>query len=164
MPELINPTPNALSGLAFEAHPELQTALLPLATEETVPGERDIFKKGAAAKGIYLLIEGDARLLLANEKGVELGSRPVGAGCILGLPATLCSSSYFFTARAASDCRVGFIETARLNEFLRERTDLCMEVVQIMSRELASINKTHGHMKGCKNTGCALNSACNECA
>lgn len=162
-PEFFSPTSNTENGLAFQAYPELQSALLPLARETIVPAKEDIFPKGAVAKGVYLLIEGNARLLILGDDGTEISSRTVGAGCILGLPATLCSTPHFFTARATEKCRIGLIETARLNDFLRERTDLCMQVVQIMSHELSAINKTRAHMRSCSNKKCALNGACRDC-
>ena len=150
---------------AFLSHPELQSALLPLAEEHSVlPGET-IYHQGAMAKGIYLVMGGSIRLYMLDDKGREIFSktRNLGVGCILGLPATLCSTPYNFTAQATESCRIGFIETMRLNCFLRERTDLCMEIVQIMSRELAEMKQTRTSMKSCANIECALNGTCQGC-
>jgi CRP-like cAMP-binding protein len=156
--------PQAL--VAFEAHPELQSALQPLAEERYfAPGE-DIFCEGAPSMGIFLLLDGSARLFMRDgRRGAEIASsaRTLGPGCILGLPATLCSTTYNFTAQAIDRCRVGHIETAKLNDFLRQRPDLCMQIVQIMSRELADISTARARMRSCPKSECALNGACHHC-
>ncbi len=162
--QFVNRAENEAVNLAFQAQPELQEQLRPLAIESTVSKGEFIFRQGLAQKGIYLVYEGSARLFMTNENGVEISSRKVGPGSILGLPATLCSLPYVFTAEAMEDCRIGSIDSEKLNSFLKDRALLCMQIVEIMSRELAVINATHEHRKSCNNAQCSLLGVCQGCS
>jgi len=150
---------------AFRASPAVQAALLALGRVIVVPAGEVIFRQGSTAMGIYLILEGGARLSMPDGSGAEIsfGSRTVGAGSVLGLPAVLCSIPYVFTARAIERCRISFIEAARLNEFLRERTEICMQVVQMMSRELSAMNEASDSLKTCTKTSCSMSGACRSC-
>jgi CRP-like cAMP-binding protein len=113
--------------------------------------------------GIYLLRRGTVRAYLATSAGREIVNRVLGSGAILGFPAAMCSRSFQFTVEALEATNLAFLETRALNEYLRARPDLCMQVVTMMSDELIELHQKRDHMKSCDNTECSLHASC-KCA
>ena len=98
------------------------------------PGEV-LFRRGQAARGIYLVESGSVRLEAIN--GVEQG--PFGTasqGAILGLCETVSGHNYFLSAEAVTPVSVAFVSRVALLRFLREHHDYCMHVVRLLSEDL----------------------------
>jgi CRP-like cAMP-binding protein len=56
---------------------------------------------------------------------------------VVGLPATLSDSSYSLTAEVLEDCRLIFLSRQSLLELLRQKPELCFQVMSILTEELA---------------------------
>ena len=90
---------------------------------------------------MYLLVQGRANLSLRADNGRSVTFRTVGAGYVLGMPGTILNRTYIFTAELIDDSQVAFIPSPDVVEFLRQRGDLCFEVVQMLGRELMELPK-----------------------
>lgn len=122
-----------------------------------------LFTEGSPAKGVYLVRKGQVRASMQSANGEEVLCRTVDSGTLLGVPATMCARPYQFTAVSLTDVEIGFVSTDQLNEFLRARPEICMQVVGMMSDELLGLRETADNMKTCHHIHCLLNSACHEC-
>jgi CRP-like cAMP-binding protein len=95
-----------------------------------------LFRRGEPVTGIFLIIEGVVRLGLdGNPAGFP--SREVGLGSVVGLPATLSDSNYSLTAEVLEDCRLTFLSRQSLLDLLRQKPELCFQVMSILTEELA---------------------------
>lgn len=126
----------------FPAHGELVCGLQLLGTPELRPKNTVLFRQGEPSSGGYLLQDGEAKLLLTNDHGNTVSVRTVGPGYLLGLPGTILNRSYLFTAKLTRDSRLTFIHTQKLLDFLRVRSDLCFDVVQMLGVELITLPET----------------------
>ncbi len=94
------------------------------------------------------------------DTGKEIFHRVLGPGCVIGLPAVLCSQPYNFSAQSQTQSQLGFIESSALQEFLRTQPLLCMEVVRLMGQELSEMNERRTNFDKCRECGCPLVDAC----
>ena len=124
---------------AFAAQAELIAALQQRASLRTLSKGTVLFREGEPARGVYLLLEGSARLSVHADNDRTIPVRTVGPGYLLGLPGTLLNRTYLFTGKLLQDSRLAFIETAELVGFLRERSDLCFDVVELLGGELLDL-------------------------
>ncbi len=148
---------------AFLAPDQLFNALDRVATPLSANKGDSVFREGALATGVYLLRSGSVRAYLTHRNGNEIVNRVLGPGAVLGFPAAMCSRTFQFNAEVVEPAALGFVETSQLNEFLRTRPDLCMQVVSMMSDELIQLREKRDHMKTCTKTSCSLHGSC-KCA
>lgn len=144
----------------FQLSPELVQALAPLASPVSATKGETLFQQGAPCRGVYIVQSGLVCISIMTQTGQQTFRRILGPSCIVGLPAALCAQPYSFTTSCAEDCAFGFIEAGALQEFLRTQPILCMEVVRIMSRELAEMNERRGDFNSCRECGCAFSDIC----
>ncbi len=95
-----------------------------------------LFRRGENAAGVFLILSGNVNLELEGVNGVA-AVRTHGPGSIVGLPANLSGSQYSLTAEVIEDATLGFIPRARLLQILQESPGLCLQVMQILSEEIA---------------------------
>ena len=124
---------------AFAAQAELIAALRQRGSVLTKSKGTVLFRQGEPSRGVYLLLEGAARVFLQRENQRAVQVRTVGPGYLLGLPGTLLDRAYLFTAKLAQDSRVAFIPSKDLIEVLRQRSDLCFDVVEMLGGELLEL-------------------------
>lgn len=110
-------------------------ALEGLKTRKNYNSGESLFRRGQAARGIYLVESGSVRLEAINE--IEQGPfGTAGPGAILGLCETVSGHPYFLSAEAAGAVQVAFVPRASLLHFLREHHEHCMNVVRLLSEDL----------------------------
>ena len=126
---------------AFTGHPDLRAGFASLAPAKFYPRGTILCRQGEPSRGVYLLVQGRAKLSLRAGNGRSVTFRTVGAGYVLGMPGTILNSSYIFTAELIDDSQVAFIPAADVVEFLRNRGDLCFDVVQLLGSELMELPK-----------------------
>ncbi len=124
---------------AFAAQAELIAALSQRGSVSTQTKGTVLFRQGEPSRGVYLLLEGAARVFLQRDDKRTVQVRTVGRGYLLGLPGTILDRGYLFTAKLAQDSRVAFIPSQDLIEFLRQRSDLCFDVVEMLGGELLDL-------------------------
>jgi len=80
------------------------------------PKDAMIFMEKQAARGVFILCEGEMKLSISSGEGKTLILRIAKPGEILGLTSVLSGTPYEVTAEALRPCQVAFV---RRDEFLR---------------------------------------------
>jgi CRP/FNR family transcriptional regulator len=106
-----------------------------------------LFAEGRPVRGIYLLCDGRAKLSICADGGKRLMLRIAGPGEVLGLGAALSNTPYEITAELLDTSQIVFIRRKELMKFLRERPEICMQVVRMLSQDL------HGAYERVRNIG-----------
>lgn len=95
-----------------------------------------LFREGQAARGVFILCEGRAKLSVCSESGKRLILRIAVPGEVLGLSASLTTSAYEVTAELLDDAQVVLVKRKELLRFLREHREACLHVVTLLSQDL----------------------------
>lgn len=105
-----------------------------------------LFRRGDAVSGVHLIVSGQIRLGLDRDpRGFP--SRVLGAGSVLGLPATVSDSPFGLTAEIIEDSELVFVPADKLRQLLRDQPQLCFDVMSILTEELnqtrAALERLH---------------------
>jgi CRP/FNR family transcriptional regulator len=100
------------------------------------PSGSVLFQEGEPADGIFLLCRGAVKLSVGSSHGDSLLLRSVGPGEILGLSATLTGQGHEVTAETTIPSQLVFIKRKDFLRYLREHTDICMQVVESLSNDV----------------------------
>jgi CRP-like cAMP-binding protein len=119
--------------------PELVEGLKPLGHEITCAKGTVLFHEGDPAQGLYIVLEGHAFLTMITEKGDTVVVRSSGPGSLIGLPGTFLRGIYQLTATIDQDSRLIFVEGEKVLNFLRQRTDMWMIVLNILCTEVSQM-------------------------
>lgn len=133
-----NGRPRECSG----PHPDLRPVFTHLAPASTHAKGTVLFRQGEPPRGIFLLLEGRARLFLTDDRGRSITFRRVGPGYAMGLPGSILGQRYLFSAELVEDSKVTFVPRDQVLEFLRNRSDLCFDVVKLLGMELSEMPAT----------------------
>jgi CRP-like cAMP-binding protein len=100
---------------------------------EVVDGEagQDLVREGDQGDALYLVVEGDLRVLRGDREVSRLGERDV-----FGEMALLDPAPRSATVRAASDVRLLRIQREDFLEILAERTEIARGVMEVLVRRL----------------------------
>ena len=131
--------PIHIPNQAFVSPPALVDELKPLGHEITCVQDTILFHEGDPAKGVYIILEGHASLTMTTENGSTVLARSSGPGSLLGLPGTFLRGIYQLTAKIDQDSRLIFVEREKVLEFLRQRTDMCMLVLNVLGTEVSQM-------------------------
>lgn len=131
--------PIRMPNQAFVSPPELVEELKPLGSEITCVRGTILFHEGDPAKGVYIVLEGHASLTMTTENGATALARSSGPGSLLGLPGTFLRGIYQLTCVMDQDSRLIFVEREKVLDFLRQRTDMCMLVLNVLGTEVAQM-------------------------
>ena len=100
-----------------------------------------LFHAGERARGAFLVRSGKVQLRLEGAGGIY-PTRTVGAGSIVGLPATVSGEPYSLTAEVVRDCDLDFISRKELLRLLQGNTLAAMKILQILSEEIYHMRNT----------------------
>jgi len=100
------------------------------------PRGTTLMREGHAARAIYVLCEGRAKLSVCSENGKRLTLRIAGPGEVLGLSAALSGSPYEVTAETLDNAQVAIVRRKDLLQFLRKYREACLQVVHLLSEDL----------------------------
>ena len=131
--------PIHIPNQAFVSPPELVDELKPLGHEITAIRGTILFHEGDPAKGVYIVLAGNASLTMTTENGNTVLARSSGPGSLLGLPGTFLRGIYQLTAKLDEDSRLIFVEREKVLDFLRQRTDMCMIVLSVLGNEVSQM-------------------------
>jgi len=95
-----------------------------------------LFREGHPARAIFVLCEGRARLSVSSESGRRMTLRIAGPGEVLGLSAALADSPHEMMAELLDNAQVAMVKRKDLLRFLRDHREACMQVVNLLSRDL----------------------------
>lgn len=100
------------------------------------PRGSSLLREGHAARAIYVLCEGRAKLSVCSENGKRLTLRIAGPGEVLGLSAVLSGCPYEVSAETLDTARVAIVRRKDLLQFLRKHREACLQVVHLLSEDL----------------------------
>lgn len=100
------------------------------------PRNMVLFREGQAARTVFVLCEGRAKLSVCSESGRRLTLHVATPGEVLGLSAALSGSVYEATAELLDNARVACVKRKDLLNFLREHREACFRVVDLLSQDL----------------------------
>jgi CRP-like cAMP-binding protein len=146
----------------YRLEDNLAQALIPEGERRKLKCGESLFSFGDAAEGVYLITQGTARATLPGKAGRELVCHTAGAGSVLGLPSALCATHYQFDVEALEAVEAVFLSTSLVNEILRRRPELCMQVMNMMCDELNALKQTRDHMNSCAKKSCSLHGQCSK--
>jgi CRP-like cAMP-binding protein len=118
--------------------PELQAEIERMATTVFRSKGAFLFRRSDDARGIFLIRCGQVRLGLDYETPVY-PARILGPGAIIGLPATVSGNPYTLTAEVVEDSELAFVSRDLLVACLRNNPQLCFQVMDMFSDEIADI-------------------------
>ena len=119
--------------------PDLASELRRIATPILTAKGCTLFRAGQPVRGSFLVLRGRVRMSLGRSRLYP--SRAVGAGNVIGLPATFSGEPYSLTAKAERDCRLAFIPRARLLDLLRRNPKVGFQIVRMLSEEIFQMRK-----------------------
>jgi CRP/FNR family transcriptional regulator len=100
------------------------------------PRNSVLFAEGRPVRGVYILCDGRAKLSICSDSGRRMTLRVAGPGEVLGLGATLSNTPYEITAELLDNSQVVFVRRKELLRFLRERPEICIQIVRMLSQDL----------------------------
>ena len=121
--------------LPLQAPGELQDALRTTSKTIRTTATPVIFRQGEAARGVFLVEKGTVKLSIRSEQDDTIFERVLGAGSLLGLPATINNVPYTATATVVEDAELTFVSRDELLEMMRQPA-LAMKILQLLSQEI----------------------------
>jgi CRP-like cAMP-binding protein len=116
---------------------ELETVGRPLSFVE---GER-VMVEGEHGKGIYILRSGSARVSMTSHDGKVIALRELHPGSYIGVSSALSCDHSCYTVEVTGAAEFIFVPTGEAQELLRSRPDLCLQVIELLGREMSSLCK-----------------------
>lgn len=126
---LSQPKPSKLS-------PDLLRALRGIKPVQQFSKGATLFQQGAVARGVYLVVSGEVRLLLPTGPSQKQLLEVAGPGTMLGLSESMNGKKYRTTAESGEQTTAVFIPREELLAFLREHEDFSMQIVRLLSDDL----------------------------
>lgn len=122
----------------FSLPPQLKTELERIATTVSKPAGTTLFRRGDHVLGTYLVHNGKVKLSLDSRKELY-PTRVLGAGSIVGLPATMSGAAYSLTATVEEDAELGFVPREAFLKLMATDTSLCFQAMDLLSQEIAGV-------------------------
>jgi CRP-like cAMP-binding protein len=110
-----------------------------------------LFAQGDAGIGVFLIRRGKVTLQLDDNVPLY-PSCTLGPGAIIGLPATLSSGTYSLAAEITEDAELDFVSRNDFLVMMKSDTNLCLEVMNLLGKEVASIRSALVSFKKKKKT------------
>jgi CRP-like cAMP-binding protein len=114
---------------------DLRKQLTTVALPGSASAGKVLFHEGDPVRGAYLIRSGVVKLSLYGGSRLYR-ARILGAGGIVGLPATVLGKPYSLTAEVVDDCELYFIPRAKLLSLLRRNPQIGYEIVRILGKEI----------------------------
>jgi len=104
----------------------------------TYPKGALLFVEKQAARGVYVLCEGEVKLSMSSPEGKTLIMRIAKAGELLGLTAAIAGLPYEVTAETIHPCQVAYVRREDLLRFVAKHPEASQNVVMQMSSQYRS--------------------------
>ena len=129
---------------AFEAGPELLRDLERRARPIDLEENRILFRQGEAARGVYLVRKGMARL--TRQSGNEfLLVVEAGPGSLLGVPAVIGSKPYSLTAEAMEGAELSLLPAEYFVYLMHTEPMLSFRVLKVLAEEVRFARDAFAH-------------------
>lgn len=116
--------------------PDLWAALHGIKSVRVYAAGARLFEQGGDVDGVYVVESGVVRVLLPTAQSRLQLLEVAGPGTILGLSESMSGERFRVTAEAGEHATVAFVARDSFVAFLRGRSDLCMQVVRLLSEDL----------------------------
>jgi CRP/FNR family transcriptional regulator len=103
---------------------------------QEIPRGTVLFREGQVPAAVILLQTGTARLSICSSRGERLTLRTARPGEVLGLSANVSGKAHEVTAETTVPSQVVFIKRKDFVRFLKDHSDACMQVVQLLSNDV----------------------------
>lgn len=111
-------------------------AIEPIRTVINFPKHAKLFEEGGAPGGIFILLEGSAKLFVTLKGGKPLILGIAHPGEILGLSAVVSGRAAEFTAETLTSARFSFVEQKEFLRLVERNREVCVSVVELLSHQL----------------------------
>ena len=123
---------------------EFLHALEPIKSIVNLPKHAKLLEEGQLPEGIFVLLRGSVKLLVALRGGKMLILRLVQSGEVLGLSATMSSKPAEYTAETLSPAQFLYVPRKDFHALLEEHPEICISVVEVLSHQLhEAVNMIH---------------------
>jgi CRP-like cAMP-binding protein len=112
----------------------LQTILEERGEKIRMPKGTVLFRRGAKATGMFLVLTGKLSLDFGTGSALTLS---YGPGTLVGLPATVTRRNHSMTATVKEDAQLGFWSPEALDSLLRDRPGLYQDLLTILVDRMA---------------------------
>ena len=97
-----------------------------------------VFMEGQAARGVYIVCQGRAKLMTTSSDGRTLILKIAEPGEILGLHATIGGKLHECTVETLQPSQLAFVRRDDFLRFINEHGDACLQAAQSLSRDCQS--------------------------
>jgi CRP/FNR family cyclic AMP-dependent transcriptional regulator len=97
-----------------------------------------VFVEGQAARGVYIVCQGRAKLMTTNRDGKTLILKIAQPGEILGLHSVISGQEHELTVETLQPSQLAFISREDFLKFLKSHGDACLHAAQHLSRDCQS--------------------------
>jgi CRP-like cAMP-binding protein len=126
---------------SFSADGRLIHALVKRARTVACGEGGTLFKQGGTPKGLFILEQGEAALVMVSNAGRAVMCVEVGSGSLLGLPGMITKEPYTLTAFIRKGSSVRFISGEDFEQTVREEPELYPNILQILAVEVRSVRQ-----------------------
>jgi CRP-like cAMP-binding protein len=123
---------------SFAANPKLLEALERRSSTYLSKQGQTLFRQGEPCKGLYILENGEAALVLQSPAGRVVMCLYAGSHSVLGLPAVVGGEPYSLTATMRKDAEVRFVSRADFESLIKDEPWLYPSVLQVLATEVRS--------------------------
>jgi CRP/FNR family transcriptional regulator len=97
-----------------------------------------VFMEGQAARGVYIVCQGSAKLLTTNSDGKTFILKIARPGEVLGAHAVISNTAHEVTVETLQPSQLAFVHARDFLAFIKENGDACLQAAQHLSRECQS--------------------------
>src|SRR5271165_525802 len=97
---------------------------------------RTLFVQGETPKGIYILLRGEATLVMKSHVGQTIMCLEASSGSLLGLPGVIGKQPYALTAMARKGSEIRFVTREDFDHIIEEEPRLHVLVLQVLAAEV----------------------------
>jgi len=126
---------------AFVADADLFRVLEARSTPVACDNGRVLFNQDEAAAGIYLVLDGSAKLTMNSYDGRTIFSVDALPGSLLGLPALISDQPYSLTATAGADATVRFVSRGDFFALMDSDPLLSLKMLKVLAAEVRTARK-----------------------
>lgn len=105
----------------------------------SVPAGERLFRENEPCQGAYYVEAGELELSIASgERKMVMGV--VREGHLLGLPSVIRNFGHQHTATAIQECKVLFVESGKMRDYLQNHPESCLQGIQMMGAEILELS------------------------
>lgn len=138
---------------SFTANHKLIAALEKRSTRVVFSSGYTLFRQGESPNGLYILVRGEASLVMKSPSGTVLMTFQVPSGSLLGLPGIVANESYTFSASACPGSEVRFVSHQDFEDLIRAEPSLYPSVLEVLAAEVRSARLALSGLLGKLGTG-----------